>query len=155
MGRLDEVTRRRIAALLLVAGAIAAALALTDAGPFSDPPSAEERAGEAVEDFFAAGREEDFDAVCRSLTRDARGVVEILGARIATEKGLHGCAEILAVESGEELAGTEATVSDVRISGNRAAVDVELTAEGAKRPQPRTFELVLVNGRWKVNDFGG
>ena len=70
---MDEVTRRRIAAVLLVIVVIVAALAIADLGPFSDPPTEEERAQETVEDFFGAAADGDFKEFCDLLSETASG----------------------------------------------------------------------------------
>jgi hypothetical protein len=45
---MSDVVRRWIAAGLLIAGIAVAALAITDTGPFEDPPTEEERVEAAV-----------------------------------------------------------------------------------------------------------
>ena len=49
---MSDVVRRRVAAALLIAGIAVAALAITDAGPFEDPPTEEERVEATVNEFF-------------------------------------------------------------------------------------------------------
>lgn len=154
-GYLSEVARRRIAALILIVGILVAALAIGDVGPFSDPPTEAELAQDAVEQFFDAAHDHDFGAVCSLLTQEKRQEVEAQGARLSAEKGLKGCNEILAALAGKTLAETRITKFDsARVSGPQAAVDVELSFSEDKRPQPRTFTLLLVDGEWKINDFG-
>ena len=46
---MSDVVRRRVAAALLVLGALVAVLAITDTGPFSDPPTTEDEVRAAVE----------------------------------------------------------------------------------------------------------
>ena len=54
--RISDVVRRRLAAGLLIAGIALAALAITDTGPFEDPPTQQARA-EARYKFADAGAE--------------------------------------------------------------------------------------------------
>jgi hypothetical protein len=48
VGSLSESARRRIAAVILLAGIAIAALAIWDVGPFANPPTEAERAQSAV-----------------------------------------------------------------------------------------------------------
>ena len=65
---MSDVVRRRIAALLLIAGIAVAVLAIADVGPFDDPPTEEERVQETVEDFFGAAANGDSKTFCGLLT---------------------------------------------------------------------------------------
>ena len=56
---MSDVARRRVAAALLIAGIAVAALAITDTGPFEDPPSEEERVEAAVQEFYGAAAASD------------------------------------------------------------------------------------------------
>jgi len=67
VGNLSELARRRIAAAILIGGIAIGALAIADVGPFSDPPTEEERAQSAVEHFFAAAQDHDFKSACTQL----------------------------------------------------------------------------------------
>jgi hypothetical protein len=156
MGYLSDVARRRIAALLLVVGIAVVVLAITDSTPlFDDPPTEEERAEAAVQGFFDSARDENFKAVCASLTKEARTILQIAGARLAGERGLKGCDEILAAQAGRQLSETRVTINEVSVSGNRARVEADLRTPGSKRAQPRTFELVQSErGVWQISDFG-
>ena len=151
MGYLSESTRRRIAALLLIAGLVIAVLAATDIGPlFSDPPTQQERAQAAVEKFFDAGSAKDFKGACQQLTVEARRAMEQRAGAAASRKGLKGCDEIL----GLFLARIRLTeVNDVRVSGNKAVVDGELKVAGSP-PKPTTVDLFEVNDEWRISDFG-
>jgi hypothetical protein len=155
MGNLSEVARRRIAALILLAGIAVAVLAIADLGPFSDPPSQAERAESAVERFFAAAQDRDFKSVCDQLTREEQQVIEQRAGSIAAREGLKGCDEILKEFLGDQLAGSKITkVVDVRLSGNQAVVDASLSSPGAKGAQSATFHLFLIRDEWKIADFG-
>src|SRR5215218_1104152 len=133
MGNLSEATRRRIAALILVVGIAVAVLAITDLGPFSDPPSQAERAQSAVERFFAAAQDRDFKSACGQLTGEEQRVVEQRAGSVAAQKGLRGCDEILREFLGDQLAVTRiAKMVDVRVSGNQAVVEANLRSPGVK-----------------------
>jgi hypothetical protein len=155
MGYLSEVTRRRIAAVLLVLGGIVAVLAIADVGPFENPPTEQEKAQAAVERFFGEAREKRFRAACSELSPERLALIEQAGARIASEKGLEGCSQIFAAVIGDQLAKLKILeVADVRISGNRAAVDLKLHIPGEKHPDERTIDLVLIKDEWRINDLG-
>jgi hypothetical protein len=154
LGFLDQHTRRRVAAVLLVIGAVLAALAITDLGPFSDPPTEEERAEEAVKQFFAAGAEGDFKAFCGLLTKPARQAIELRAGAIAAEQGLEGCPEILDTLVGKQLKGSELEITLSNVSGDRARVETELktTAKGGR--EQRSVLLQLDDGEWLIYDPG-
>ena len=155
MGNLSEAARRRIAAVILVVGIAIAALAIADAGPFSDPPTEEERAQSAVERFFAAVQDRDFKSACTQLTSEERQAIEQRAASVASQQGLHGCDEILKAFLGDQLARTRITkVIDVRVSGNQAVMDANIRTPGSKGTQSATFHLFLIQDEWKINDFG-
>ena len=155
MGNLSEAARRRIAAVILVAGIAVTVLAIADVGPFSDPPTEAERAQSAVERFFAAAQDHDFKSVCAQLTNEERQAIEQRAASIAAREGLQGCDQILKAFLGDQLAGTRMTkVIDVRVSGNQAVIDANLHTPGSKGTRAATFHLFLVRDEWKINDFG-
>jgi hypothetical protein len=154
LGYLDEHTRRRVAAVLLVLGAVVAVLAIADLGPFSDPPTEEERAQEAVERFFAAGAEGDFEAFCGLLTRPAREAIEIRAGALAAEEGLEGCIEILDALVGRQLEGSELEITLSNVSGDRARVETELRLAGRGGREQRSVLLQLTDGEWLIYDPG-
>lgn len=155
VGNLSEAARRRIAAVILIAGIAVAALAIADVGPFSDPPTEEERAQSAVEQFFASAQDHDFKAACRQLTVEEQNTIEQRAASVASQQGLKGCDEILRAFLGDQLAGTRITkVIDVRVSGNQAAMDATIRTPGSKGTQSATFHLFLIKDEWKIDDFG-
>jgi hypothetical protein len=155
VGSLSESARRRIAAVILLAGIAIAALAIWDVGPFANPPTEAEQAQSAVEGFFAAAQDHDFEVACGQLTSDEQQAIEQRAASVASREGLHGCDEILKVFLGDQLAGTRiAKVIDVRVSGNQAVMDASLQTPGSKGTQSAMFHLFLINGDWKINDFG-
>jgi ketosteroid isomerase-like protein len=150
MGYLDPVTRRRIAALVLVVAAIVGAMALADLGPFSNPPTEADRARGALDDFFAATRRKDFKAACALMTANERSQVEIRAAALAGNRT--GCANVLDSALGLALARTRVEVVDVRVSGNLAAIDAKLHAPGTRRAQFRTYKLEEIGGRWRISE---
>jgi hypothetical protein len=150
VGYLDPVTRRRIAAVLLVLGAIVAALAIANVGPFSDPPTEADRAQAALEDFFAAAAKKDYAAACRLLTSAERRQVEIRAATLAGNRT--GCASVLDSPLGLVLAKTRIEIKDVRVSGDLAAIDARLHAPGVKRAQYRTYKLQELGGKWRISE---
>lgn len=155
VGKLSEAARRRIAALILLAGIAIAVLAITNVGPFSDPPTEAERAQSAVERFFAAAQDHDFKSACAQLTADEQRAIEQRAASVASQEGLHGCDQILKAFLGDQLAGTRITkVIDVRVSGNQAVIDANLRTPGSKGTRSASFHLFLIRDRWKINDFG-
>lgn len=155
MGNLSESARRRIAAVILIAGIAIAALAIADVGPFSDPATEEERAQSAVETFFAAAHDHDFKAACTQLTSEEQHTIEQRAASVATQQGLKGCDQILEAFLGDQLAGTRITkVIDVRVSGNQAVMDANIRTPGSKGTKSATFHMFLIKDEWKINDFG-
>jgi ketosteroid isomerase-like protein len=150
VGYLSPVARRRIAAVLLVLGAVVAALAIANVGPFSNPPTEADRAQAALEDFFAAARAKDYRGVCKLMTAAERGQIEIKATAIV---GTHtGCANVLNSALGLALAKTKVEVQDVRVSGDLAAVDAKLRTPGAARAQYRTYKLQEFGGQWKISE---
>lgn len=154
MGYLDEQTRRRIAAILLVAGAVIAALAIADVGPFSDPPTPEERAQDTVEEFFAAAEAGDFKSFCELLTRPAREGIEVRAGALAAEEGLQGCAEVLGALVGKQFEGMQLEVTLASVSGDLARVETELRLKGQAGRQQRSVLLELQDGEWLIYDPG-
>lgn len=149
---LDEITRRRIAALLLIAGIVIAVLAIADIGPFEDPATEEEKAQAAVEEFFAAAAEGDSRTFCGLLTEQARNTLRVNTARQIQAEELPGCREILEALK-DAFAGSEVTVRFVSVSGNQARVEARYRAEGAGA-QPRTIALLEEEGEWRISDPG-
>jgi hypothetical protein len=155
MGNLSEAARQRIAAVILLAGIAVAALAIADLGPFSDPPSEAQRAQDAVVGFFAAAEKRDFRTACDQLTDEEQRAIEQRAGSIAAQEGLSGCDQILKAFLGKQLAATKITkVSDVRVSGNQAVVDANVSSPGENGARSMTFHLFLIRDRWKIADFG-
>lgn len=150
---LSDIARRRIAALLLVAGIVVALLAINDIGPFEDPPTPEDRVAETVEEFYAAAAEGDFATYCGLLTPGARDRVRANAARLLEEAGRLSCQEILSVAE-ESFAGVTAKIREVSVSGIQARVEANVKTPGTPGVESRTMFLDQVNGAWRVSDPG-
>jgi hypothetical protein len=154
VGYLSDIARRRIAALLLVAGIAVAVLAITDTWPFDDPPTEEERAQEAVETFYAAAADGDFATYCALLTPAARDQVRANAARLLEEAGQLKCEEILEVAK-EEFAGITVRIRDVSVSGAQARVEANVKLGDTPGVESRTMFLERDDdGSWRVSDPG-
>ena len=149
---MDDLTRRRIAALLLIAGAIVAALAIADLGPFDDPPTIEEEVETTAREFFAAASAGNARRFCALLADEARAGFRGQVAALTGEDSPPGC------EQGFELLrssleGSSISVRYVSVSGNRARVEAKVRL--ADRPaEPRTIELLADDGDWLISDPG-
>lgn len=154
MGYLSEIARRRIAALLLIAGIAVGALAITDTGPFDDPPTEEEIVQDVVESFYATAAEGDFATYCSLLTPAARDQVRANAARLLEEAGQLKCEEILAVVE-EEFAGIAVRIREVSVSGIQARVEANVKQPDTPGVESRTMFLERDDdGRWRVSDAG-
>ncbi len=154
MGYLTDVARRRIAAVILAVASVLAAMAISDTGFFSDPPSDEQQASDAVREFFSAAASGDFDRYCDLLTDSARDSLRSTAARLLEESDEKlSCPDIASLAK-DRFAGLEVKVRQVVISGNRARVEVLL-----KPPdQPSQFKTILLEmedeGAWLISDQG-
>ena len=154
MGYLSEVARRRIAAGLLALGALVAVLALTDKGPFSNPPTEQEKVVSVIEDFYGAASGGDFKAYCGLLTQGAQDRVRANAARLAGGADVGECTEILE-KFGKPLEDGKLRISQVSVSGNRARVQVNYATAMTKGPQPHTVLLEEdPKAGWRVYDPG-
>jgi hypothetical protein len=144
----SDVARRRIAALLLVAGIAVGALALADLGPFEDPPTSGERATEAVEEFFAAAAAGDGARFCRLLTEDARSTLRVnIAQRLRTDDP-PGCEQLMTAFEGSTI-----QIRFVNVSGNRARVEARYKPKDSAA-EPRTVLLLEEDGEWRISDPG-
>jgi len=148
----SDVLRRRIAVALLLAGVLVAVLAIEDVGPFDDPPTAEDRARAAAEDFFAAAAEGDSERFCDLLTADAREALRVSTAQRLQTDELPACPKILDVLA-PAFANSSLSVRYVNVSGERARVEARYRV-GGSGAQPRTVLLELEDGKWHVSDPG-
>lgn len=147
---MSDVTRRRLAALLLLATIAVVALAIADIGPFEDPPTEEERVEEAVDRFFAAAAAGQSKTFCALLTDAARQDLRISTAQRLQVNELPECEKILdALAAAFE--GSEWTTRRVSVSGNRARVEGRYRV-GDQGAQPRTVLLLEEGGEWHVSD---
>ena len=154
MGYLSDIARRRIAALLLGAVVVVVALAAADVGPFSNPPTQEDRVQATVEEFYAAAAEGDFATYCALLTPGARDRVRANAARLLEEAGRLSCDEILSVAE-ESFAGITARIREVSVSGIRARVEANVKVPGTPGVESRTMFLDQADdGSWRVSDPG-
>jgi hypothetical protein len=154
MGVLDPVTRRRIAALLLILGGLVIVAAATDVGPFSDPATPEEEVEATVDDFFGAASDGNFKEFCGLLTKQAQTAIETRAAAIASQEGLKGCEQILKALVKKEFTGSEAEVTSVNVSGPQARAEVKLKLKGERGSEQRTVILAEVKDEWLVSDPG-
>jgi ketosteroid isomerase-like protein len=149
----SPTVRRWIASALLLAGIAVAALAIADVGPFEDPITEEQRAEEAVEDFFAAAARGDGKTFCALLTPGARQTLEIQTAQRLQTDEPPKCEDLSKLL---EAAYKESSI-DVRyvnVSGTRARVETRyrVADHGAV---PRTVLLEQdQDGKWHVSDPG-
>ena len=147
---MSDIARRRIAALLLIAGIAVGALAIADVGPFDDPPTEEERAQAVVEDYFAAAAALDGERYCALMTRDAR---RVLGVNIAQQLRLDeppSCANGVTLLQ-NLFKGLSAEINHVNVSGPQARVEVQLKIKGAGA-EPRTVLLSREDDAWLISD---
>jgi hypothetical protein len=149
---MSDTLRRRIAALLLVAGIAVAVLAIEDVGPFSDPPTTEETVRGVVEDFFNAAAAGDGKTFCDLLTADARKDLEVTAAQRLQSDEVQSCQQIIGVFA-PAFKGSSIDVRFVSISGTRARVEARYKLADAPA-QPRTVLLELVDGEWHISDPG-
>jgi hypothetical protein len=147
---MSDVLRRRIAALLLIAGIAVAVLAIEDVGPFSDPPTQEEVVQGVVEDFFNAAADGDSKSFCKLLTADARKTLEVNYAqRLQADEPLP-CTKILDTFA-PAFKDSTIDVRLVSISGSHARVESRYKLADSPA-QPRTILLELEDGQWLISN---
>jgi predicted lipid-binding transport protein (Tim44 family) len=149
----SEVVRNRIAAVVIVIGAVIGVMALTDAAPLFDDLTEEERATEAVERFFEAYGDRDFATVCELFNTEVRDAIVLAGATETKEGEPRSCAEILEARfgaTGEEDPELKVRVESVRISGPRAVAEVVATSSDAPGGRPLTVELERAEDGWLI-----
>ena len=148
--RVDPILRRRIAALLLVAGVVIAVLAITDVGPFDDPPTEEERVQEVVEEFFASAVGGEGRRFCELMTRDARRALEVNTAQQLRLDEPPACVDVLTLLRAV-FKDAAVEINHVNVSGPAARVEVQLRLKGAGA-EPRTVLLTVQDGEWLVSN---
>jgi hypothetical protein len=153
---LSDVARRRIAAVLLIGVIVIAVLALTDTGPFDDPPTEEQLVEATAVLFYDAAAAGDFDAYCALLTSRARDQIQANAARLAAAAGgdLGKCPDVVALAA-DAFKGGALKIRQVSVSGNRARVEANYRVEGKPGVQAKTIYLELnPQGEWRVSDPG-
>ncbi|MFL5871690.1 MAG: nuclear transport factor 2 family protein [Solirubrobacterales bacterium] len=148
---MNPVLRRRIAALLLLAGIAVAALAIADVGPFKDPVTEEQRAEHVVTDVFAAAAAGNGEKFCGLLTSDARHAIEIAMAQRLQTDETPKCERIVQLLAAA-YKGSSVDISYVNVSGNRARVEARLKFPG-HGAEPRTLALIEQNDEWRITDL--
>jgi hypothetical protein len=149
----SEVRRNRIAAVVIVIGAVIGVMALTDAAPLFDDLTEEERATDAVERFFEAYGDRDFATVCELFNTEVRDAIVLAGATETKEGKPRSCAEILEARfgaTGEEDPELNVRVESVRISGPRAVAEVVAGTADAPGGRPLTVELERGEDGWLI-----
>jgi hypothetical protein len=154
MGYLNQYTRRRVAAVLLVVGIVVGVLALTDAPPlFDDPPTPEELVEEATSEFFAAGASEEYVRACAQLTKASRETIERQFAALGTKEDVAGCPSILELVAKDVFGDLDYEVIEVSVSGPTARIEIKQRLEGQGRLQ-RSIQLQEESpGRWKISEL--
>ena len=150
---MSDVVRRRVAVLLLVVVGAIAVLAVTDTGPFDDPPTREQEVQTTVERFFGAAASGDSQMFCDLLTSDARQALRVNTAQQLEIEALPKCEQILDRLT-EVFAGSEVQVKYVSVSGNRARVETRYRSQ-ERGAEPRTVLLLEEDGEWHISDAGG
>ena len=149
---MSDVVRRRIAAGLLIAGIAVAALAITDTGPFEDPPTEEERVEAAVQEFFGAAAAGNSRTFCGLLTSQASQELRVSTAQRLQIDQLPGCGQILNALA-DVFKGSTIEVRFVSVSGHQARVEARYKFADAGA-EPRTVLLLSEDGEWRVSDPG-
>ena len=149
---MSEVVRRRVAALLLIAGIAVGALAIADVGPFEDPITEEERVTSAVERFFGAAAGGDVKTFCGMLTAEARKTLRVNVAQQLETNDPPSCEELFTVLK-PVFEDSTIDVRFVSVSGTKARVEARYKLKNAP-PQPRTVLLSREDGEWLVSDPG-
>lgn len=149
----QELLQRRIAAIVILIGVVIAIMALTDAAPFFDDTTEEERVADSVESFFAAFADGDYAGVCELFSPEVAAAIEQAGATETEGEEPRGCAEILearfAAAEGEELK-LGVKIESVRVSGQRAVAEVIIKSEEQPKGTPESIELERAPEGWLI-----
>lgn len=143
---------RRLGAVAVVVAAAAAlvllVLTIAGAGPLAgdDAPTAEQAVSSTVEDFLGSIASGDYAAACELMSDAVRDEVRA---------GFEGaeCAEGLEIAAAAGSGSPNVQITDVRISGNQAAVEAIITSDTGES-EPRYLELLEDDGRWLISSFG-
>ena len=148
-----ELIRRRIAAVVILIAVAIAIMALTDAAPFFDDVTEEQRVTDTVERFFAAFEERDFETVCSLFSPSVVQEIKQVGATQTKKGEPKGCVEILDARYADvpdEQAKLGLKIEDVRVSGPRAVADVVVKTEEVPKGRSLPVELELGPDGWLV-----
>lgn len=148
-----ELIRRRIAAVVILIAVAIAIMALTDAAPFFDDVTEEQRVTDTVERFFGAFEQRDFATVCSLFSTDVRQQIETVGATQTKKGEPKGCTEILEAryaEVPEEQTKFSLKIEDVRVSGPRAVADVIVKTQQVPKGRSLPIELEQGPDGWLV-----
>jgi len=140
-----------MAVVILIAIAIAI-MALTDAAPFFDDVTEEERVTDVVERFFAAYEEGDFAAVCDLFSSDVSRAIAQVGATETKQGEPKRCAEVLEARfgAGAGEAKLNVKIESVRVSGPRAVAEVIVKTEEVPKGRELPVELELGPDGWLI-----
>ena len=122
---LDTPGRKLAAAaavLLAIAAVVAGVLVITGGGGSDDTPEAAVRG--TVEDFVGALADQDYGAACGLLTEELR-----------TQLGGAQCEQALVALAGQGATPPTVEITEVRVAGNKAAVDATISSGSAAPAQ--------------------
>jgi ketosteroid isomerase-like protein len=142
-----EVVRRRVSAVVILVAAAIGIMALTDAAPFFDDVTEEQRVSDTVERFFAAFEGRDFATMCSLFSPEVRQGIEQVGATQTKQGEPKGCAEVLEARYAgvdEQETKLSLKIEDVRVSGPRAVADV--IVKTGQTPKGRSLPVELERG---------
>ena len=69
-------------------------------------------------------------------------------AQTAQLFGMFGA--MINAQAAEEMKGATFTVLETKINGDKAVVKIK--QEGGLKPETKDMDLVLINGKWKINE---
>ena len=130
------------AAALAVAGCGSASSG--DTTSTSDVPAAQRPIVKAVDDLSDAGRDRDYDRICRDL------ITTQLADRLTAAQSTDACPDQLKKPLGEVgQTDLDVVASSIRVSGQTASVQVR--SDLGDREATDTIQLARQGGRWKVS----
>jgi hypothetical protein len=142
---LDTPARRAGAAavcVIAIAAIVLGVVAITGGGgDGSDTPEAQVQA--TVDDFVNALGDQSFDTACGLLTADLRA-----------QLGGVQCEQALVALAGQGATPPTVQITDVRIAGNKAAVDAQISSDSGS-PVQHSLQLLEEDGQWRISSFGG
>jgi ketosteroid isomerase-like protein len=149
-----ELIRRRVMAIVILVAVAVVIMALTDAAPFFDDVTEEERVTDVVERFFAAYQEGDFGTVCDLFSDDVSRTIAQIGATETKHGEPKGCAAVLEARfggaTGEDM-GLRVKIENVRVSGPRAVAQVVVKTKEVPKGRDLPVELERTpDGEWLI-----